>query len=355
MDALQRLAGLLCLAAIGASSAAIADGIGMVGRPDGHAPIGVMGDHLHKRGDWMLAYRFAFIDMDGNRDGSNRVSDDGVLFPVGDPDTFPVAPTKMDMEMHMVGLMFGLSDRVTLTAMMPFVRLDMDHRTRMGARFRTRSTGIGDLRLAGLVGLWNHKREHLAQRLHFNAGLSVPTGNFHNRDRTPLGVVRLPYPMQIGSGTVDLMPGLTYNARWKHWSAGAQASGTIRLGRNHRDYRRGHGLQVQAWGARRIAPWLSTSLRASFLRFGNYAGDDDALNPALVPTADPSRRGFRRIDLGLGANFIIPSGPLAGNRFAVEVVRPVWQEVQGPQLESDWMITAGWQLAFGGAKHEAER
>jgi hypothetical protein len=29
------------------------------GRPDGHAPLGVMGDHRHASGEWMLSYRFA--------------------------------------------------------------------------------------------------------------------------------------------------------------------------------------------------------------------------------------------------------------------------------------------------------
>ncbi len=40
----------------------------------------------------------------------------------------------MDMEMHMLGVMYAPSDDVTLMAMVPFVRLDMDHRTRTGAR-----------------------------------------------------------------------------------------------------------------------------------------------------------------------------------------------------------------------------
>ena len=32
-------------------------------RPDSHAPIGVMGDHAHKTGEWMLSYRFMAMDM----------------------------------------------------------------------------------------------------------------------------------------------------------------------------------------------------------------------------------------------------------------------------------------------------
>ena len=297
----------------------------------------------------MLSYRFMSMDMDGNRGGTRRIRNRDVLFPVGDPDTFPVTPTRMDMEMHGVGLMVGWSDRLTLMAMMPFVRLDMDHQTRTGARFRTRSSGIGDLKLGGLLRLFRGESGPWTQQLHLNAGLSVPTGGLHHRDRTPLGAVRLPYPMQIGSGTVDLLPGVTYTATWGKWSGGAQASGAIRLGRNRRGYRRGHRIAAQAWGARRLTSWLSASLRAGYLRSGNYGGRDSRLNPRLISTADPGRRGFRRVDIGGGLNFIVPRGPLAGNRFAVELVRPVWQRVQGPQLETDWMITAGWEFAFRGS------
>jgi len=42
----------------------------------------------------------------------------------------------------------------------------------------------------------------------------------------------------------------------------------------------------------------------------------------------------------------VTRGFLKGNRFAVEAGTPVWQNLRGPQLETDWNITAGWQLAF---------
>ena len=38
-------------------------------RPDGHAPIGVMGDHFHKQGEWMFSYCYMHMRMEDNRDG----------------------------------------------------------------------------------------------------------------------------------------------------------------------------------------------------------------------------------------------------------------------------------------------
>jgi len=34
-------------------------------RPDGHAPISVMGDHMHKMGEWMVSYRYMSMEMEG--------------------------------------------------------------------------------------------------------------------------------------------------------------------------------------------------------------------------------------------------------------------------------------------------
>ena len=42
-------------------------------RADGHAPIGVMADHLHRGGDWMVGYRFMRTLQDELRDGTDHV------------------------------------------------------------------------------------------------------------------------------------------------------------------------------------------------------------------------------------------------------------------------------------------
>ena len=37
-------------------------------RADSHAPIGVMGDHMHAKGEWMVSYRFMRMAMSGSRE-----------------------------------------------------------------------------------------------------------------------------------------------------------------------------------------------------------------------------------------------------------------------------------------------
>lgn len=74
-------------------------------RPDGHAPIGVMGDHLHGAGEIMLSYRYARMRMSGNRTRTEHQSK-GDVFDEG----FVITPTDMDMQMHVIGVMWAPTD-----------------------------------------------------------------------------------------------------------------------------------------------------------------------------------------------------------------------------------------------------
>jgi hypothetical protein len=309
------------------------------GRPDGHAPIGVMGDHVHSAGEVMLSYRFMRMEMDGNRVGTDAVTPDAVL------DDYMVTPLTMPMNMHMVGVMFAPVDRVTFMAMIPYISVEMDHRTRMGGEFTTASSGLGDVGLSALVSVFNADRK----TLHLNLGFRAPTGTIEAMDVTPASApaeTQLPYPMQLGSGTWDIQAGATVLGQGDRASWGAQLKGTFRLGENDRGYRLGHRGLGTAWAAWRFNDWVSVSGRGELTAWGDVDGADAALNPMMVPTADPALRGGRRADFGLGLNFEVAEGALHGQRLAVELVVPAWQDLNGPQLETDWSLVVGWQYAF---------
>ena len=172
-----------------------------------------MGDHVRQKGDWMFSYSYRYMHMDGMRDGSDDLSDGEVLA------DFMVAPLRMDMQMHMLGAMYALSDRLTLMTMLPYVRKDMDHVTRMGVKFTTRSQGVGDVKLSGLYALSEGDRRNILLSL----GISAPSGDIDETDDTPaMQDARLPYPMQLGSGTWDLLPGVTHSGLDGAWSWAVQ-------------------------------------------------------------------------------------------------------------------------------------
>jgi hypothetical protein len=306
----------------------------------GNEPIGVMGAHAHSQGDWMFSYRFMRMDMDGNRDDSDRISTNRVL------KDYMIAPQSMTMDMHMLGAMYGVNDDVTVMLMVPYLDVEMDHVTRMGAKFTTRTNGIGDVKLSSLIRMqeWN------GGQLSLNAGISIPTGSIDEKDDTPAGANQhLPYPMQLGSGTYDLMPGLTYLGNNDMLSWGAQGVGTIRLSDNDNDYSLGDRFNLTTWIVKEWTSQFSSSLRVNGEWWSNIDGSDRKLSPMapnMVPTADPDKRAGRRFDLLVGASFSPASGWFAGQRIAAEFGAPVYQNLDGPQLETDWTVTVGWQLAL---------
>ena len=314
-------------------------------RADDHAPIGVMGEHAHKQGEWMFSYRAMQMDMSGNRDGSNNLSRTEVLA------DFVVAPTKMSMNMQMFGAMFAPSDKLTLMVMVPYLKLKMDHVTRSGARFTTRSSGFGDIKIASITTL--KKSAH--SQLLLNLGISLPTGSNTEEGVTPAGKARLPYPMQLGSGTYDLMPGLTYLVKQQNYSFGLQTIATIRTG-SDQGYRLGNRLDSSIWVAKPLNGSTSVSARLSAQAWGDIDGADSKISQTLspmgmgpfpsVPTAQPNLRGGRQINLALGANYLVGSGPAKGHRLAIEITAPINQHLDGPQLATDWSASFGWQKAY---------
>lgn len=316
-------------------------------RPDANAPAGVMNDHVHKAGHWMLSYKYMYMSMDGMRDGTHGVSNQKVL------EQFMVTPTDMDMQMHMFGIMYAATDSISVMAMIPYVRKSMNHLTRTGVRFKTETQGLGDISFTTIFKVFDAHR----QRIQLNAGISFPTGSIDKKDDTPAGSnQQLPYPMQLGSGTVDLIPGITYLGQHGSFSWGSQASAVLRVAENKKNYALGDRFDATAWGAWDWFDWISTSARADWQSWGNIDGANPALNPMMVPTADPNRQGGNRLDLLFGLNFYVPEGPtfIKGQRLSAEFGFPVYQDLDGPQLETDWVLWLGWQYAwsFDGKHHD---
>lgn len=329
-------------------------------RPDSHAPISIMGDHVHKSGEWMLSYRYMHMDMGDLFAGIDRITA-GQAFSAN----YTVSPTRMTMDMRMIGAMYAPSDDITLMAMLPYLDMEMDHLIFPGAAplialnggrpgFSTRSSGVGDLKLSSLIRLLDRDTE----RLHAGVGVSLPTGSIGEKDLIPGpgGLIprQLPAAMQLGSGTVDILPSLTWTHLADRWSAGAQVLGVIRTGTNAHDYRLGNRFGIDSWAAWMATEWMSLSGGIGYRWEDELSGtqSDLSFHPPFapsrrtVPTAFGENYGGQRIEAILGANFVVPCGPLQGHRLAVDLRLPLWQDRNGISLGTDSTLTAGWQYAF---------
>lgn len=324
--------------------------------PDAHAPIGVMGDHYHKAGEMMFSYRFMYMSMQENLDGKESISPEKLVTSIPNkfsslpmmPPTLRVAPTKMSMQMHMLGIMYAPNNRVTLMGMVNQIANKMDHVTFAGsmgtkrlANFETKASGLGDLNILGLFKV----RESIKSRWHVTTGLSLPTGSIEEEgiiltpmNKTPM--VRLPYPMQLGSGTFDLILGLTHARKLRDWGWGGQWKSIVRLNDNNEGYSLGNQHQLTGWLSYHLNERISASTRLSFMHENTIEGRDASVT-APVQTADPDRHGGQRLDIGFGINAVLPKERL---RIGIELQAPSFQNLNGPQLSTDWNITLGIQF-----------
>jgi hypothetical protein len=306
-------------------------------RPDAHAPISVMGDHTHNKGEFMVSYRNMQMDMNSLQEGTKTVAASDVLD--NTRNSYTMAPTSMTMKMHMLGLMYAPTDITTAMLMLSYLEKDMDMLMQMPMGMRMNmpmdSKGAGDLKAGALHNIFSQD----GQKVHLNLVMSLPTGSIDEKNDS--GVV-LPYAMQLGSGTYDLLPGITYTAQTESYSYGAQAQATLRLGENNRDYTLGDRIKVQSWVQMPVHQQVSISVRVAYEDWQTIEGADSRLNAMMAPTLDPDLQGGNVASAGLGVNITLPMG----NRLAVEYSKELAQDLDGPQMAQDDSLTLAWQLSL---------
>ena len=291
-----------------------------------HAPIGVMRDHTHDKGEFMFSYRYSQMVMENLRNGDDSVSRTQAL------EDYPVTPEKMNMQMHMFSLMYGLSDKLTLSAMSSFIVKDMDHTKRDGTNFVRESEGIGDTKINAMYKFYENDKNDNAQ---FNLGISLPTADINESHNE----TRLPYPMQIGSGSYELLPGISSTLILDNGvRLGGQINAVFRMDSNKYGYKLGDSYNVTSWVDKRLDEHVSVSTRLDYNKTQAIEGRDSDLMPSMISTADSSLSESERLDILLGLNL--------SNGFSVEFGLPLYQRIGGPNLETKYRLIAGWQKSF---------
>jgi hypothetical protein len=301
--------------------------------------------HTHPAGMWMTSYKFMHVNMDGLQDGTKDVPVSQVSPQGSKPYGFMMTPTRMTMDMQMLMVMYGITDQLTVMAMANYQAMTMDMLMNMGMGnvpgSPMRTSGFGDTELRGIYKI----NDYLVGSL----GLNIPTGDTHQQIEMMNRQFRAPYDMQLGSGTFDLKPALTYNALSgdASWNWGGQASYTYHTGNNDAGYSLGNNVKLTSWLQRAFGP-ASAWLRLVFNDTGRIHGADpeiakilDPVSGASMPDADPANYGGQRLDGLIGASYA--KGPFS---FGVEGGIPLFQDVNGLQLVNDWFLTAGFQVMF---------
>lgn len=304
--------------------------------------------HTHPAGMWMVNYKYQHTALDRLRDGTSNVGVKQVIPMNNSRYGYMMTPTGMTMDMHMVMLMYGVTDRFTLMGMAGYQDNRMEMLMNMGGMMGVnraeppmKTSGIGDTELRGVF--------RISDELSGSLGVSIPTGSI-NQEFTTMGMrFRVPYDMQLGSGTVDLKPAITYNALSDDgsWNWGGQASYSHHIDRNDNHYALGDSLKLTGWLQRALGPFASW-LRLAYSNSARISGEDpeikkllDPMMGAPTPDADPRNYGGDRIDGFAGIS--LAQGPLS---IGIEAGLPLYQNLNGLQLKSDWYLNAGIQAMF---------
>ena len=321
----------------------------------GHAPIGVMADHMHKKGESMISLRASYMKMKSNSLDGNSIADSEILVidnpHSNSPAKLSVVPIKMSMKMLMLGGMYAPSDDVTLMFMTMFMNksmnLDTYHamtRNNIGS-FNSSSSDLSDLSFSALMKI----DEQDKSRWHAEIGLKFSVGDKNKKGRvlTPMNTnmeMVLPYGMQSGDDSAALVIGFTniYTLSDEHFFGNQ-----IRFFKNisSKEWHYGDKTYFDSWYQHSVSQNFSISLRLRLNHQKDISGVDPNIT-APVQTSITSNYGGFTAEAGLGFNFLTQIFPGSEDRFALEIINPLINEKNGLQMKDKIKIVFGFQKSF---------
>ncbi|MFK5948491.1 MAG: DUF3570 domain-containing protein, partial [Methylococcales bacterium] len=325
----------------------------------GHPPAGVMFGHmLGQAGDMMVGYSYKYSDWStGMQQGSRTgITDQELINNACKGGVCEFKADGMAMHMHMINFMYAPTDWLNLILMPQFAYKKMDMKplpnsTVTEAGYHS-NVGLGDTLFGGLVKVFSTDNQHI----HLGVVGSAPTARIDVTFDSFIndGSQLQSFGMQLGSGTWDLKPSLTYIGNLGNWYWGAQATGTKRLQhRNKFGYVLGDEIEGSLWGGYRALDYLSFSVRNIYKAQSSIRGDVNRIIPVplgqtaqLTPLENPANKGGQFWDIGLGMSLSVPNGEYAGHSLSIEWLQPVIHDLNGYQLERDGTLSVRWGYAF---------
>lgn len=334
-------------------------------------PAGVMFAHMmNQADDIMVGYRYQYAVQNGAMlQGNHKISDTHLISNAcqSNPSGCLYKPVQMQMQMHMLDLMYAPTDWLNIMVMPQLMSMEMDmsqplrafaasEESAYGHHAGTTHTSndIGDTLVTALVKVADQDGHHL----HAGIGMSAPTGGIDaelspgklkSADGTEIesgSAVLQDYGMQLGSGTWDFKPSLTYSGQIDNWGWGVQLNGTKRLGINKYDYAYGDIFQATGWGSYSVFDWLSATVRGVYTWQDKIQGQSNQTHENVTPVDFTNNYGGRFWDIGLGFNVSLPAGKFAGHNVNFEWLHPVATDFNGSQLEREGALTATWSFSF---------
>ncbi len=305
-------------------------------------PAGVMISHVHPKNEWMISYRYMDMRMSGVLEGNSALNESEVL------KAYTASPTSMQMKMHMLMAMYGISDKLTLMAMLNYNSNYMEMTMPLGKSLHHHSmssSGLGDTRLYGLYALVKKPTEQFI----LSMGVNLPTGSIQAKGQPGAMMypgTRLPYAMQLGSGTYDVLPCLSYLHQKQKLTYSAQVAAIIHTHKNSLGYKLGDELALNAWLGWQWLKFFSSTLRLEAIATTTISGTDATLDQMMEPAATSTNYGGKRATAYLGMAFQPTKSFLRAYRLSIEYGLPFYQNTNGVQMNTNSFVNIALSTSF---------
>ena len=334
----------------------------------GNMPLNVPGGGIPETHEWRFKVSQMFMQMGSLRDGTNDIPDGALVG--APPGAFPAVPTSMQMHMTMFSTAYSFTDNFALMGMTSFKfnQMDMAFNAALQAvtgqpGFTMESKGLGDIKLVGKYRLLMD--DHLAPTRQLSAlfGVSIPTGSINKKfTRNPAPGVNgtlLPFKMQLGSGTLDPIVGLTFQGSHDPFWYGANAIYTARVYDNDQGYQQGDEVRVDLYGMYQVHKSIVTHFQLNGSWEDRYSNEPDSgkllghghignnpANPLTSPLFDPGNYGGTKLNITAGLQW----QPFPLNIVELNASVPIYQDLNGPQMAEDYRIMLPWYIELPTAR-----
>ncbi len=309
-----------------------------------------------KRNDnkWEFGITYTKGSFGGYLSGTDQKTFQDVLFSPGETRTnqnYPVVPTYICQNAFSYSVQYNLSNNSSVSISVPHIEQRTEHISSIPnfQDFTIRTKGIGDIAIA-----YSHSKK-LSTNSNITGifGVRLPTGAINETGDTPRNGVgtyeRLPYTMQLGSGTFDLTSSVTYTRSLKDINTGINLNGTLRTGRNSNDYRLGNGVNASVFARYTKHKFFQPGLRLSARHISQIKGGDVSLR---VPTAfpfpasitDPQNYGGERINITASVKSCLNTDCTLS--VSADYNDPIYQNLNGIQPMEPKTFSLGSSIKF---------
>ncbi|HSB35189.1 MAG TPA: transporter [Nitrospirota bacterium] len=295
-----------------------------------------------------MQLNYSFTRMDQIKEGGRtRSLDEARSYKKPDGTSYTTLPLSMDMMRYTLTAGYGFTPKFKAFVSIPYVRNTMDMTASNGALLGWTDmtmppvSGLGDVTVMGLYRVYTDREIRPANAVTIGLGVKTPTGS--STKRTESGKFVHAH-MQPGTGSWDPLFSIIDTKMMGSFLI--QADATYQLAtRNKEGYKFGDSLAATFTGKYAVVREFNVLAGLTYLHV-NKASDrngkyyDPVTNSSLMD--DPANTGGDSLWGSVGVQIL----SFRNGIIDVKAQLPLWERVNGIQLVSSFLISAGISYSF---------